>query len=1840
MSFKKQAITLENAMSIKPLNSPKNWEIFNLPKQVKYASTTIEADGEDLGGFDLKVATTEHPDHLYVKIFAIRQDEVNDNGDSFSSSELEKGAESFIGVPLFTNHQNDDVEKARGTCIHSWYDKEKGGIFIIGKVDKVAYPKLARSIEEGYVRGTSMGTQVDHSLCSVCHNYSKIADDYCDHVLNRKNRKFSGKIGCAYHDNKDIPDDEECPLCGSVRNKRTKLAHTGQQIFEHNYGLKFIENSFVVNPACHDCGVSCVLHIPEIQTKVASLSNIVGNLIKSSSNENFAEENKDIIDKFGGVQELESLKNSMSEMEMVIKSMLEQKEQVSMEYVSDITKAMSDVQGIMDELTEMGYGALPSPMIKENNVEPGMIPPEQIAPVAPVNPAPVASPSMTSETSEMEGVGRVTKPKFSSNNENKIKDFLQQIQKLGNKTHALIESASKLGDTDININDNSKSTGADMSNENTKVAAGPESTNTITEKQIDQNTDAIRPRQGETYESITESDQQIGGTEEQNDTTSESPQVRKGSYDVITEGQMGLSENAIVHMNNSPEVITEKQWTDMSNLVSAKISEDYTEVITEKQIKDLLSSHKFTGPVETITEDQLANMSMTDGLTRWANKDYSVGLMKTATNAIADSIGLLQISPKELKKSASIIASDDNVKNKVAFLSLVNGLPYKKEARESLINNVSYFKKLSFTHGMTPLDAIILTVAENATVGQKAEDVVDTVVHALNNETAMNKIAGMAKERITGETEEKVVDKFAAMDEAIKVLDRPEDGLYRIKATLDEIGVPISNKVAFCDRVKKFAQMEIADEGVAATVIKIEVGEDGNVVIDVQDSSGMGEGEIEEVSPESIGDILEGPVEDMEIEEENSECGGAPAMAAAKEEISKTAQMMGGEMGGMGGASQAPGAGATMPAPPAGPDAPIESFEQEGLGMEEEGLEEDLEALPPGSICPVCSSKDVTIMSGKGKCGNCGSEMIFKVSVDITKWTGVTPGGEEEGVEEPIGEGEGFELPEETEEEMIPEAPPQGMPPMAAMVKLTPGAMEKIASSNIKIGTVSPANGTTNTMDLGDGVHVCLATGTKYKVTYKTSSKADEVWGQWEWLAKTASVDCPSCNRAKEKFIKSLASIDITEADFDKMDLQNKVKTIYKLKNANSLSLIKTANKDGSVIGDYKLAYGTYGKTFPIETCIEKLARRYGENALALSGPCEGKPLADCVCQQLKSADVYTDGIAIKVAESWKSTSGDEDCVTDQIRSGYKLRDAAAICSALKIAVAMPDDLFTEELGEEDPMGNDLGNDMGDDLGNDVVEDIDPFESDDAGTITIELPAEVAEQVADAVDTALGGEPGGEMGLEEGIDDVVPGIEEDGLGEDIVEDIPGDGMGEEIGIEDETKDMGMGMQEGNGMEEGIGMQDETKNIGIGIEESPCDIGEEIGGEEGLGEIGIGNEEGIGEGIGEEEGLGGGKVEVRVNGEKIAESEEEIKESLLMNNSINQVGNINMDLSGVIDILNKQAGEIQQEKAQDSGDIGSYTGGEGAGKLGHEDETIPEAVKPSVPRNNATMGQEESDANPQDKPQPTIPSDKAQMGHEELEGGDSRYTGGDKGQGKTETASVDDDLMRMKGFGTSQDSLQRMADKIVEAKDKKLEAPAPVADDKDIKPISDGKTMGNEEKLDLDTPTNVKGNGDESMIGHEKETLESRPDSPKDHPSIPADNATMGEEENEPEKQTKDKGTVIADSNVESEAYRVAMRMHDQGIIKDHNEVQAKVNELKTYKVSTIRDIEKSMFDNRKGLDTVADGLSQAVVINEASNNRDGKEELSTKLASLFSLTDQNNFADNDSETQLRKTYRK
>lgn len=358
-------------------------------------TATLTTDGDAASEFDLEAEIKNHPDSLFVKCFAIRADEMNDNGDFFSKDELKKGTHTFVGVPVFTNHQNSDIEQSRGKVIHSWWNEEENGIMIIARVDAVAYPQLARGIKEKYVIGTSMGAQVHHSLCSICHNYAENPDDYCEHIRERKTRPVTArKQKCAYHKN---GPEEHCPICNCTK-KEGNTFPVDKKAFEYNYGIKFIENSFVVNPAFRDCGVREVIDPQVFLSKAASilervprLEKVAQNIKVASSDDTFesflnVEKFRSITDnivsvlpklleevantdvmcdnkkcvKLAGEKELQDLNTAVEILSTISKSMLDQKAQIDLEFLSDTVKILADLQELVDELTQQGYGRLPS----------------------------------------------------------------------------------------------------------------------------------------------------------------------------------------------------------------------------------------------------------------------------------------------------------------------------------------------------------------------------------------------------------------------------------------------------------------------------------------------------------------------------------------------------------------------------------------------------------------------------------------------------------------------------------------------------------------------------------------------------------------------------------------------------------------------------------------------------------------------------------------------------------------------------------------------------------------------------------------------------------------------------------------------------------------------------------------------------------------------------------------------------------------------------------------------------------------------------------------------------------------------------------------------------------------------------------------------------------------------------------------------------------------------------------------------------------------------------------------------------------------------------------------
>jgi len=114
----------------------------------------------------------KHPNALFFRAKAIEANCPNSNGDYFSTEELKASYKSFEGVPFFTNHDNQNVENARGKVIFAEWIPEEEAVYTICFIDRDAYPHICRSIEEEYVTGVSMGS-LNGSAKVLMHDLSE-----------------------------------------------------------------------------------------------------------------------------------------------------------------------------------------------------------------------------------------------------------------------------------------------------------------------------------------------------------------------------------------------------------------------------------------------------------------------------------------------------------------------------------------------------------------------------------------------------------------------------------------------------------------------------------------------------------------------------------------------------------------------------------------------------------------------------------------------------------------------------------------------------------------------------------------------------------------------------------------------------------------------------------------------------------------------------------------------------------------------------------------------------------------------------------------------------------------------------------------------------------------------------------------------------------------------------------------------------------------------------------------------------------------------------------------------------------------------------------------------------------------------------------------------------------------------------------------------------------------------------------------------------------------------------------------------------------------------------------
>ena len=152
------------------------------------------------------MSTQEAEDgYLYVRCRAISS-RVNKNNDGWPSAELAKSYKSFIGRPIFVDHNNDNPERARGVIVDSRLhveDEEKTSSFdpyyasapdnhrpptwieLLLEVDAKTFPKLAQAVRKGQIDAVSMGANIETSVCSVCEHTAKTPTEYCSHVSSK-----------------------------------------------------------------------------------------------------------------------------------------------------------------------------------------------------------------------------------------------------------------------------------------------------------------------------------------------------------------------------------------------------------------------------------------------------------------------------------------------------------------------------------------------------------------------------------------------------------------------------------------------------------------------------------------------------------------------------------------------------------------------------------------------------------------------------------------------------------------------------------------------------------------------------------------------------------------------------------------------------------------------------------------------------------------------------------------------------------------------------------------------------------------------------------------------------------------------------------------------------------------------------------------------------------------------------------------------------------------------------------------------------------------------------------------------------------------------------------------------------------------------------------------------------------------------------------------------------------------------------------------------------------------------------------------------------------------------
>lgn len=1477
---------------------------------------------------------------------------------------------------------------------------------------------------------------VEYSLCSICHNKAASVDEYCQHIKYKKGKKFSGKA-------KDM-------ITGEVK------VFKDADVYEENYGIKFIELSAVGDPACKTCYIDGVIDNDDFLCKAARVQQNL-KILKAAS-----------MEKQAGPQEIETLNQTLESLEQICITLIQNRQQIETEFASDLVNILSELQEFTDELVGAGFGQLGTTgggMPGEIQGEvPGMPPeggippaPESGIPVAPSSAMPVSQtvgapgtvtgsptqPFVTPPTAPVKPIASIVDrlSKISGQLQELINPSEENTGKASNlhtfariilshggvigsasvdddgneKINFVLDDEQKLQDLTAHLERNgftmkmNDEKGADemfrrtpgMATKQRKVAMKTLSDNWKEKEDIEgenQNSmeNGIATVKGESAMKVEASrsgapevitEKQLGRQTQGYHKRDDTPR------DEITQAQLDDKEGVYGHQDEEREVVTEEQ-------LKVKRTDSAPEVITQKQLdperegvekqtitQDQLESEGYkTGEEQdSITEDQLEKKP-DDGLF-WGRKAFSRVDVKTAAGHLSDVISKIAeaavfcgATPNQAHVAVSDLIGNFNLRAKL-LERITSDQSEDSEGIYSYASTIKYYAEKNLPVPPVSKEQVKNTIAAKLHVLVASDEQIqpETVIDVLDviadNEDGLTAVVEAVEQRLQQGDEvveessksqlrsalrkavEKKAEEVEKLAEPKKVNKRPvTEASHKIVASYEEIGLT-SEMIDAEDQSEAKKTIIAYVRGVSqalgkklAGVTNVEV--DGQK-IDIRVQWGDEEGDEVSLSiPGPEDEILPSPGEipaEGEIEGGNLDALAPPVEAAPveapmattpmplakskKNSLKKEAQW-GGMSGGMMGGGMQPGAQGDSPegmGGPMGEESPIQSLTEEEQVEDEKEKSTLGEQMMPGSICPLCGSTDTStgrkdLPPGSFECSDCGANYSYNVMVEV-----LNP---QEVYEEGAGEGE-------IKEPKLPEMP------VAATVKLDKDMLLKLAESEQKNGHVCPACGMKDCKPIqheaGRISYVCPSCETDTTkdifVSKKDPSKVVMKIGWTLDPKKSFGKDCEGCKEEVKKFAA-------------------RVKLAHMIKSSQT-------------------------SEFPMANCIERIARRYGANAVAHFGPCKGKPLADCVCSQLEQFGLRKVKYLEKLSSVYSSKDPMDECLCDHIGQGYTKIAAESICKALKKKYATEADsnaflmAFADEAGLDIYMLRGMQDAIKDDMA-EVVDEFPDGEADigealpqapslDEETVTIELPANSAEDIKDQI--------------EEAIEDKV----------EVVQGEPDLGSASDLEISEQTEKEPI-MPEGKGensmkkqAEKPKKVEDIEGNVEAGIPRSDATIGEE-----GANNIDVPlkkpdvprsnaemGQEGP-ENINPKVTLPDVQVDEAYMGDEASEQtampgiKNEIKGTVIAEVEIDDNGKI-VHVATVPEHVEHMESEVR---------AGIPRGDAAQGNEGPDNIDVPAKDKPDVPRTDATMGNEGPDnINVKEEKVDVPTSDQAYMGAE-------------------------------------------------------------------------------------------------------------------------------------------------------------------------------------------------------------------------------------------------------------------